>query len=137
MFMHGFCILIDGMNRVWNMPISKVECIRFIHKLAISTCVQIYDYAILFNKVILGLGYRWTSHRDKYIDSIISTKLSLVRTREYTGLFFETGRILFLNSSKIFELQSCIIGQKKQKFVGFCLIPVMRKSDPYFFNNLL
>ena len=31
------------------------------------------------------------------------------------------------------ELQSSIIAQKKEKFVRFYLIPMMRKSDHYFF----
>ena len=53
------------------------------------------------------------------------------------GDFFKPDEFCFLIAPKANKLQSGIIAQKKQKFLGFYLIPVMTKSDHYFFCNLL
>ena len=53
------------------------------------------------------------------------------------GDFLKSDEFCFLIAPKANKLQSGIIAQKKQKFIGFYLIPVMTKSDHYFFCNLL
>ena len=60
-----------------------------------------------------------------------------IRLAIILGDVLKTDEFCFLIAQIINELQSRIIAQKKQKFMGFYLIPVMRKSDHYFSFNLL
>ena len=57
----------------------------------------------------------------------------LMMSIDIQGDFLKPDEFRFLIAPKANKLQSGIIAQKKQKFLGFYLIPVMTKSEHYFF----
>ena len=69
-----------------------------------------------------------------FLNQCLFLRILVLNTK---GWFLKADEFCFLITSKLNELQSSFMAQKKQNFMGFYYIPVMRKSDNYFFCNLL
>ena len=88
---------------------------------------------------IHSLVEKWIQ-RYKWDENILKTRVRTLRLSflliygiHIQGDFLKPGEFCFLIAPKPNKLHSSIIAQKKQKLMGFYLIPVMTKSDHYFF----